>query len=126
MLHKLLLVALAGSLGTRARYGLTGAVHRITGSGTFPWGTMTVNVLGCFLGGFLWSLFESRWPASAETRTMVLVGFMGAFTTFSTFILETHHMVRAADWISAGANLALQICLGMAVLFTGAALGRIV
>src|SRR3990172_253106 len=82
MIHKLALLALAGSLGTLARYGLAGLVHRYDGA-SFPWGTLAVNVTGCFLVGLLAALFESRWPVTGETRVILLVGFMGAFTTFS-------------------------------------------
>jgi fluoride exporter len=124
VLHKLVLLAVAGALGTLARYGLSGLVHR--GGGTlFPWGTLAVNVLGCFLAGLLWSLFESRWPVTSETRTVVLVGFMGAFTTFSAYILETGAMVQSAEWLPALGNIALQNGLGFAALFTGAALARL-
>jgi CrcB protein len=123
MTWKLLLLALAGALGTLARYGTAGWIHRINGAG-FPVGTLTVNCAGCFLAGLLWSLFETRWPVSGEIRTIVLVGFMGAFTTFSTLILETHHLARSAEWTFAAVNLVLQNGLGMAFLMIGIALGR--
>ncbi len=123
MLYKLLLLALAGSLGTLARYGLAGLIHRTAGT-TFPWGTLAVNVLGCFLAGLLWSLFESRWPVTSATRTIVLVGFMGAFTTFSAYILETGALARSAEWLPAMGNIALQNGLGFIALIAGAALAR--
>ncbi len=125
MIQKLLLLAVAGSLGTLARYGLAGIVHRIDGV-SFPWGTAVVNVCGCFLAGLLWTLFETRWPVAAGTRTVVLVGFMGAFTTFSAFILETSELARAAQWLFAGVNLLLQTGLGFFALYAGAALARII
>ncbi len=125
MLSKLVLLASAGALGTLARYGLAGFVHRINGS-FFPWGTLAVNMAGCFLGGFLWTLFENRWPVSGETRAIVLVGFMGAFTTFSAFILETSELARSEQWALAVANLALQNGLGLTALFAGGAVGRMV
>lgn len=125
MINKLLLLALAGSLGTLSRYGLAGMTHRFT-SPSFPWGTLTVNLLGCFLAGILWSLFEERWPVSGETRTIVMVGFMGAFTTFSSLILETSELLRSAEWLQASLNLTMQNGIGFLALFAGAALGRIV
>lgn len=125
MIQKLALLALAGSLGTIARYGLAGLVHRIDGA-TFPWGTLAVNLTGCFLVGLLAALFESRWPVSGETRVILLVGFMGAFTTFSAYMLETGELVRSAEWLYAAANMGLQNGLGFVALLTGAALGRIV
>jgi len=124
MFHKLALLAAFGALGTLARYGLAGFVHRINAA-SFPWGTLVVNVAGCFLAGILWILFEQRWPVTAETRTIVLVGFMGAFTTFSAFMLETGELIRSAEWLYAGANLLLQNILGFAALFIGVAIGRL-
>ena len=124
MIQKLAWLALAGAFGTLARYGLAGFVHRISGA-SFPWGTMVVNLTGCFLAGLLWTLFVHRWPVSGETRTIVLVGFMGAFTTFSAMIFETGELTRSAQWISAAVNLAMQNGLGLAALFAGVALGRL-
>lgn len=125
MIQKICLLAFSGALGTLARYGLAGLVHRLDGS-AFPWGTLVVNVLGCFLAGFLWTLLESRWPVSGETRTVVLVGFMGAFTTFSAFILETGEFVRAAQWTYAAANVVGQTGLGFVALFVGVVIGRMI
>ena len=125
MIQKLACLALAGALGTLARYGLVGFVHRTNGA-SFPWGTMAVNLTGCFLAGLVWTLFENRWPVSGETRTIILVGFMGAFTTFSTLILETGELLRSAEWMYAVANVAMQNVLGLAALFAGMAIGRMV
>jgi len=124
MFQKLLCLALAGALGTLARYGLAGFVHRINGA-SFPWGTVTVNLVGCFLAGLLWALFENRGSLSDETRTLILVGFMGAFTTFSSLILESSELIRSAEWMSALANVALQNGVGFAALYAGAATGRL-
>ena len=125
MIHKLCLLALAGALGTLARYELAGFVHRINNV-SFPWGTIAVNLTGCFLAGLLWALFENRWTVSGETRMVVLVGFMGAFTTFSAMILETGELIRSAEWIYALVNVAVQNVIGFVALFIGAALGRMV
>jgi len=125
MIHRIAWLAAAGALGTLARYGLAGWVHRINGT-SFPWGTVAVNLTGCFLAGLLWALFENRWPVSGETRTLLLIGFVGAFTTFSTFVLETGEMFRSAEWMYAAANVAAQNGVGIVALFAGAALGRIV
>jgi len=123
MLQKILLLSIAGALGTLSRYGFAGLIQR--GSGTsFPWGTFAVNMTGCFLAGLFWTLSESRWAVSGETRVIVLVGFMGSFTTFSAMILETGMLLRSAEWASAAANLALQNGLGLVVLLAGMALGR--
>jgi len=125
MFGKLAAVAAAGAIGTLARYGLTGFIHKFNRS-AFPWGTLAVNVAGCFLAGFLWTLFETRWPVSGRIRLLIFVGFMGAFTTFSSFIIETGEMVRSAEWIRATANVFLQNGLGFIALFLGAAFSRMI
>ena len=83
MWHEILWIALAGALGTLARYGLGGAVQTVLGQ-NFPWGTLVVNAIGCLLFGLVWTLAEERLLISGHLRFIVLVGFMGAFTTFST------------------------------------------
>lgn len=123
MMHKLALLALAGAMGSLARYGIAGLVQRIHGT-SFPWGTMVVNLSGCFLTGFLWTLFENRWPVSGETRALILVGFMGAYTTFSAFILESGELMRSAEWAQAIGNIAMQNIFGFFALFVGIALAR--
>ena len=125
MIQKLAWLALAGALGTLARYGLAGLVLRMNGA-SLPWGTVAVNLTRCFLAGLLWALFENRWPVSGDTRTLVLVGFMGAFTTFSALILDSSELLRSAEWMYAAANVALQNGLGFVALFVGVALGRMI
>lgn len=125
MFQKIVLLASAGALGTLARYGLAGFVHRVSGS-SFPWGTLTVNLTGCFFAGLLWTLFENRWPVTGETRAIVLLGFLGAFTTFSAYILETGELVRSTEWVYAAANVLLQTTLGFIALFTGVMIARMI
>jgi len=122
--RKLLALAVAGTLGTLARYGLGGLVQRLHES-AFPWGTLVVNALGCFLFGVVWALAEERLVISGETRLVLLVGFMGAFTTFSTFAFETSAMLRDAEWLLAASNLLAHNVLGIACFFVGVALGRL-
>lgn len=121
---KLAWLAGAGALGTLARYGVGGVVQRAVG-GAFPWGTLVVNALGCLLFGLVWALAEERLVIAGETRVILLVGFMGAFTTFSTFAFETSAMLRDAEWSFALANLLSQNVLGIACFFAGLALGRV-
>ena len=125
MLQKLLLMGSAGAVGVWARYGLAGLVQRMAGE-AFPWGTAVVNVTGCFIAGVLFVLFESRFMVSAETRLIVLVGFLGSFTTFSTFALETGNLMRDAQWAWAAGNLALHNACGLACFFLGTAIGRLI
>ncbi|OGQ91957.1 MAG: chromosome condensation protein CrcB [Deltaproteobacteria bacterium RIFOXYA12_FULL_58_15] len=117
------LMAVAGACGTLARYGVSELVQRFNTT-AFPLGTAVVNIIGCFSAGLLWSLFESRWSIAPETRMIIMVGFMGAFTTFSAFILQTSELVRAQEWLMAIGNVTLQNGVGFAALFVGAALGR--
>ena len=118
-----MLIALAGSLGTLARYGLGGLVHRLV-PWPFPWGTIAVNILGSFLFGLVWALAQERSMISAEARIIVLAGFMGAFTTFSTFMFETGELLRNSQWALAAGNLLLQNLLGLVAVFAGWALAR--
>jgi fluoride exporter len=123
MVQKVLLLAAAGALGTLARYGLSGIVQRFTGAG-FPWGTLAVNVLGCLLAGCFWGFAEQRISLSAQARVVVLIGFMGAFTTFSAFVLETNEMLRDGEWLRAAGNITLQNTVGFVALIIGFTAGK--
>ncbi|MHC1700779.1 MAG: fluoride efflux transporter CrcB [Humidesulfovibrio sp.] len=124
-MHKILLLALAGTCGTLARYWLSGAVYGIMGR-EFPWGTVAVNLLGCLLFGLVWVMADERQLLGAEMRLVILVGFMGAFTTFSSLIFETGELVRGAQWAYAAINLVGQNILGFVAFAIGATIGRAV
>ncbi len=121
---KIILLAIAGVLGTLARYWLGGFVQRAYG-GVFPWGTYAVNMAGCFLFGVVWTMAEERLLISGEARTIILIGFMGAFTTFSSFIFETDRLLKDSQWALAAGNIALQNVSGIAFLMLGIALSRL-
>ena len=121
--YKLIGLAVAGACGALARYGLSGVFQRGQHIG-FPWGTLTVNVLGCFLFGLIWTLTQQRFTVSPETRAIILVGFLGAFTTFSAFLFETDQRLEQGEWLMAGLNLAGELGLGLAAYLLGAFLGR--
>jgi CrcB protein len=121
--QKVIAIAIAGAIGTLARYWLGGLVQERFG---FPAGTFAVNMIGSFLFGVVWTLAEERFVISAETRTIILTGFMGAFTTFSTFMFETGTFMRDSQWLLAAGNLAAQIIVGLLCLFLGLAVGRII
>lgn len=125
MAYKLIGLAVAGACGALARYGLAGLLQRGPHLG-FPWGTLTVNVLGCFLFGLVWTLTQQRWALSPEARTVILAGFLGSFTTFSAFIFETDQMLEHAEWLVAGLNLIGGLGLGLGAYLLGAFLGRAV
>lgn len=124
-MNRILLLALAGAAGTLARYWVSGAVYAVMGR-NFPWGTAAANILGSFLFGLVWVLADERLIISGETRTIILVGFMGAFTTFSTYMFETGEMIRSAQWFSAGINFLGQGVLGVVCLTAGMALGKLI
>ena len=122
--QRLTWLAVAGAVGTLARYGLSGMVQRLQPT-LFPWGTFAVNGLGCLLFGIIWALAEERMIISGQTRLILLVGFMGAFTTFSTFAFETSQMLDDSQWLFAAANLLVQNVLGIALVLLGIAMGRL-
>ena len=126
MLQKLFLIALAGALGTLARYGLSGLVHHLTKESLFPWGTFVVNAAGCLAFGVLWTVMTARLSIDGDVRAIVLVGFMGAFTTFSRFMFDTGQLLEDSQWFLAAGNVVLQNVVGLAALFVGLALGRFV
>lgn len=115
---------LAGGCGVLARYWISGVVQRAMGSG-FPWGTMIENISGCVIFGLVWTLAEERMLINAEMRTVILTGFVGAYTTFSTFAFETTALLRDAQWVSAIANLTAHNILGLVGIAAGMALGRL-
>jgi len=123
--RKLLLIAFAGAAGTLARFWLSGAVYRLLGP-DFPWGTWAVNVLGCLLFGLVWVLSEERFVISGETRLIVLVGFMGAFTTFSTYVFESAQLASGGEWLRMWLNLLGQNVAGFAAFLLGVLLGRVI
>ena len=110
---QILLFAVAGALGSLARYGMTSAVGALLGS-AFPWGVFVVNVLGCFLFGAVWAAAGLLHLISDSARLIILTGFMGAFTTFSTFCNENLALLRQGYTgtfvLYVGLSLALGIC----------------
>ncbi len=123
--YKLVGLCVAGACGTLARYGLASLLQRGRHAG-FPWGTLAVNVLGCFLFGLIWTSTQQRFVINSDTRTIILVGFLGAFTTFSSFQFETAQMLEHAEWLMAGLNLGGSLALGFGAYLLGAWVARIV
>jgi fluoride exporter len=122
---KLAWIAVAGAVGTLARYGLGGLVQNAVGT-LFPWGTVVVNLVGCLAFGLVISILGERFTFSGELRMILLTGFMGAFTTFSTFMYETEQLLEGSQWGWAVGNLALQNVVGLLAVFVGLALGRLI
>jgi len=120
---KLVLLFITGGIGCLARFGLAGIVQRFYG-GEFPLGTLAVNLSGCLMFGFVWSLAEGQLVISNESRMIILTGFMGSFTTFSTFAFESNALMRDAQWMYFTANLMLQVIVGIAAINIGMSVGR--
>ena len=123
MLNKLILLSIAGMAGTLARYWVSGISHRVLGAG-FAYGTLAVNIIGSLLFGLVWVLSEERMAITAITRTTILVGFMGAFTTFSTFAFETVNYLRDSQYGLAFLNISSNCLLGFGAIIIGMWIGR--
>ena len=123
MWNRLLWLALAGACGTVSRYVVCEAASRAKNS-PIPLGTFTVNILGSFLFGLVYVAAQRRLNISPETRVILLGGFMGAFTTFSTFAFETAYMLKSAQWMLAMSNVLAQILLGVTAMVAGVMVGR--
>lgn len=113
-------IALGGAAGAVARYLATGWVQDVAG-GFFPWGTLAVNVAGSLLLGFVLAWLQST-VASTELRALVTIGFLGSFTTFSTFAYEAWAMLQDQEWVRAGGYLMGSVVMGLLGLAAGAAL----
>jgi fluoride exporter len=113
---QLILIAVAGALGAVARYGLGGWIQ--DRAAFFPWGTLVVNVLGSLLLGFAFRYLEAT-AVPAEWRQAVTIGFIGAFTTFSTFSYEAVALAQDGDWQRAGAYVLASVGLGLAAVVVG-------
>ncbi|ACZ19695.1 CrcB protein [Thermanaerovibrio acidaminovorans DSM 6589] len=117
-----LYVALGGGAGALARYLMsTGVQQRVNGVG-FPVGTVVVNIVGCFLAGFVWTLLSYR-EVDHHIRLALMVGFLGGFTTFSSFALETVNMLRQSNPFYAVLNVLIQNGAGILSLWMGALVG---
>src|SRR2546427_2906150 len=103
---------MGGFIGSTFRYAVTGFVQNCSRSIDFPYGTLAVNLIGCFLIGFLSQLAESRGVFTAESRTFVFIGILGGFTTFSSFCNENMKPLREGPKSLALANVAAHLVLG--------------
>jgi CrcB protein len=117
------LLFVGGGLGTLLRYGLGGFVQERTGA-AFPWGTLAVNLSGCFAIGVLAALADERGALSAQARLFLFVGVLGGFTTFSSFGLETWRLVQASDLAAALANAVGSLLGGLVGVALGVFIGR--
>ena len=117
-MQKTIFVALAGLVGTLVRYWLAGFVTRQYGE-NFPWGTLIVNLIGSFLAGALYHLAEEGHLISPALRTVILIGLIGGFTTFSSYGLQTFTLLRDGQIGLATLNVAASNVLGLLMVWMG-------
>lgn len=120
---RVILIGLAGLAGTLLRYWLSGVVARRHGE-DFPAGTLVVNVVGCFLAGFLYQLTEERALVGETARTAILVGLLGGFTTFSAYGLQTFTLLREGEFWLAALNVVGSNLAGLLMVWAGYALAK--
>ena len=116
-------IAVAGALGALARYGLDGLVSR-RAPGAFPWGTFVINVSGAFLLGLLFTVMTEHLTTAPWLRSGVTIGFLGAYTTFSTLSLETYRLGEDGAVGLAFANALGSMAAGMLAVYLGVVIGR--
>lgn len=121
----ILLIAGAGALGALSRYALSGSVYALLGHG-FAWGTLVVNILGSLAIGLVMQLGLATDFFSPNVRTALTVGFLGAFTTFSTFSYETVSMIQDGAWAQAGLNILLNVAVCLVAVLAGLYLGKLI
>lgn len=119
----ILWVGLGGFLGANARYLLGGVIAERWGA-AFPWGTFVINISGSFILGLFLAFAEERPWMHPSSRLMFAVGFVGAYTTFSTFEYESIRLLQDGEWLLAFANVAGSVVAGLFAVFAGIALGK--
>lgn len=128
MVVNLLLIGIAGGLGAVARYSTGLLVVKYLPEEQFPWATFTVNMIGCLFFGIIFAATETATHWDSETLTRVrmvlLTGFMGAFTTYSTYAFQSAMLMQDAKWALAFGNIAGQTLIGIVAIFAGLTLGR--
>jgi len=122
-LTQLFAIAAGGAAGAVFRFWVSNGIYALFGRG-FPFGTLVVNVAGSLLMGFLYILLLERMTVAPEMRAALLVGFLGAFTTFSTFSIETLNLIEQADFLKAGLNIAFSVTACLLACWFGVLLGR--
>jgi len=122
-LSNILAIGMGGFLGAVGRFWLSGFAQRF--SDRFPLGTLSVNLLGSFILGLLATLFLEKVIVGQELRLFLLVGLLGAFTTYSTFSLETLNLVRTGEWFFAGSNILANVLGTLIAVWAGVGIAKL-
>lgn len=122
-MQQLLAIAGGGALGAVLRFSMSSNIYRVFGR-DFPYGTLAVNVLGSLLMGLFFILIIERGTLSAEWRSVIMIGFLGAFTTFSTFSIETLALLESGELSRAALNIFLSVALCLGATWLGLVIGR--
>ncbi len=120
---QLIAIAVGGAVGALLRFVMSNGVYKVLGR-EFPYGTLAVNVLGSLFIGILFILLVEKLAVAAEWRAGLVIGLLGAFTTFSTFSLETFTLLEDGAFLKAGVNVLLSVVLCLAATWLGISLGR--
>ena len=120
----LLWVGAGGVVGATMRYLVVTWVNGAMGGAAFPYGTLTVNALGCLVIGLVVSFWDARHPLSSEAQAFLIVGVLGGFTTFSAFGIETVRLLRDGAYLAGSANVALQLGVGLSAVALGLRIGQ--
>ncbi len=126
MMTKLLLIGAGGFIGSVLRYVVSGLAQSLSQSIAFPYGTLAVNILGCFCIGFLSELLDARALISTGMRAFLVVGILGGFTTFSAFGSETMNLIRDGEGALALMNVGAQVLLGLGAVWLGYSLAYVI
>lgn len=113
------IVGLGGFIGSALRYLVGGWAQGLSKSLDFPYGTLTVNLIGCFVIGFLGELAEVRGIFTSEARLLVVIGLLGGFTTFSSFGNDTLNLARSGQMVNALTNIAVNVLFGLLLVWLG-------
>lgn len=124
-MEKFFYLTIGGITGTFARYFLAGVVYELLGT-NFPYGTLAVNLSGCFIIGVLTTITENKFLLNPNLRVLLMIGFCGAFTTFSTFMLETSNLIKDGEAMRAFMNVLLSVVIGFIVFRIGVLLGDLI
>jgi CrcB protein len=125
-MRKILLVGVGGFVGSILRYLVSGYIQQLTRSAGFPYGTLVVNVAGCFIIGFLSQLVDSWGFFTAESRIFIFIGILGGFTTFSAFGNETMNLLRGGENLTAFTNIGMHIIFGIGGVWLGRLLAHLI